>query len=106
MSYQANHSGGLDFIEFVKEHKCCVLGCKALNVDADHLKTIGMGRDRKKPELIEHYSCIPLCRKHHTERHQIGNRKFEEKYDTNLWYENRTLLVKWIIREFITHEFY
>ena len=82
---------GLDYIEFVKEHGCCILSCINADTDADHLKQIGMGRDRNRPELIEHYSCIPLCRKHHTERHQIGNRKFEEKYDTNLWYENRTL---------------
>ena len=97
MSYQANHSGGLDFIEFVKEHKCCVLGCKALDVDADHLKTIGMGRDRKKPELIEHYSCIPLCRIHHTERHSLGLPRFEKKYKINLWREAFRILRKYLI---------
>lgn len=86
---------GHNFIEFVKEHECCV--CFKTEVDADHLKTIGMGRDRKRPELIEHYSCIPLCRKHHTERHQIGNEKFEENHNINLWKENRDLLLDWIM---------
>lgn len=87
---------GLDYIEFVKEHGCCILSCINADTDADHLKQIGMGRDRNRPELIEHYSCIPICRKHHIERHQIGNIRFEEKYKINLWKENRDLLVMWI----------
>tara|TARA_Y100000310_G_scaffold256570_1_gene264395 strand:+ start:104 stop:268 length:165 start_codon:yes stop_codon:yes gene_type:complete len=34
---------------------------------------------------MKDYSCIPLCRIHHSERHQLGNKKFEDKYSVNLW---------------------
>jgi len=34
---------------------------------------------------MKDYSCVPLCRIHHSERHQIGNEKFEYKYSINLW---------------------
>ena len=74
----------LKYIQFIRDKKCTVLGCRTQPSDPDHLKAVGMGRDRKKP-MIEHFSCIPLCRKHHTERHIIGNFQFEHKYSLNLW---------------------
>ena len=62
------------------------LVCGNLVVDLDHLEAIGMGGNRKKPTL-KHYTCILLCRLHHTERHAIGITEFEAKYKINVWKE-------------------
>tara|TARA_R100000008_G_scaffold72396_1_gene50577 strand:+ start:109 stop:375 length:267 start_codon:yes stop_codon:yes gene_type:complete len=67
--------------KFVKEFGCCVCGKK--QVDAHHLDSVGMGNKRKS--MIEDYSCVPLCRQHHQEWHQIGDLSFSGKYSINLW---------------------
>ena len=87
----------LDFIEFVKQQKCCV--CFKEPTDAHHLKAVGMGRNRKRKELIEHLSVVPLCRFHHTEYHSKGLKDFELKYGENLWKENHRLLILWLQRQ-------
>lgn len=43
-------------------------------VDKHHIKT------RKSGGSDEPFNLIPLCRKHHTEIHQIGSVTFIEKY--------------------------
>ena len=86
----------LDFVKFVKKHRCSILGCNNTLIDPDHLKAIGMGRNRKNPNLIEHFTCVPLCRIHHTERHSKGTKDFELKYGVNLWQENHRLLIMWL----------
>jgi|TARA_R100000084_G_C4619409_1_gene132348 hypothetical protein len=71
-----------EFINLVKTFGCSV--CGGSPVDAHHLDTIGMGSNRKK-DCIEDFSCVPLCRQHHQEWHQIGNTEFEDKYHLNMW---------------------
>ena len=56
--------------------------CGLQPCDPDHLEARGMGGATTK---MKDYSCIPLCRIHHSERHQLGNKKFEDKYSVNLW---------------------
>ena len=87
--------GGKKYIEWIKEKDCLV--CGVSGVDADHLKTIGMGGDRKKPHW-EDYTCVPLCRHHHIERHTNWE-KFEKKYRINLWKEAFRLLLRYITLE-------
>ena len=82
----------LEYIKYIKEQDCLI--CFKAFVDADHLKAIGMGGNRKKPSL-KHYTCIPLCRLHHRERHDLGIERFEKKYNINLWKECLLLLVKY-----------
>lgn len=55
---------------------CAVCGSRA---DIHHVDTVGMGINRNH---ISHVGkkAIPLCRKHHTEIHQTGNKDFMEKY--------------------------
>ena len=65
--------------------------CFASSPDPDHLEAIGMGGNRKKPSQ-KHYSAVPLCRLHHTERHALGIPRFEDKYKINLWKEAFKLL--------------
>lgn len=57
--------------------KCCVCGKKA---ELHHAEDrVGTGRNRKE---ITHTGmrAQPLCRKHHTEAHTIGQITFNEKY--------------------------
>lgn len=55
---------------------CCVCGQRA---DIHHVDAVGTGRNRN---TISHIGlrALPLCRKHHTECHTIGNPTFIEKY--------------------------
>lgn len=74
----------LDYVDDVQDYvyaclaakKCVVCGRKA---DLHHCEAVGMGRNRD--EIIhEGMVVLPLCREHHTEAHQIGQKTFEDKY--------------------------
>ena len=56
--------------------KCAVCGGKT---ELHHVDAVGMGRNRHE---ISHIGmmCLPLCRKHHEEAHQLGNKAFLERY--------------------------
>lgn len=56
--------------------KCAICNSPA---DVHHIDAIGMGRDR---DTIVHIGmkAIALCRKHHTEAHQIGRSEFMRRY--------------------------
>ena len=71
-----------DFIDFVKIFGCSV--CWESPVDAHHLDAIGMGGNRKR-DCIEDFSCVPLCRGHHQEWHQLGDTEFSKLHNVNLW---------------------
>ena len=73
-----------EYIKWIKGKECLI--CWKPNPDPDHLEAIGLGGNRKKPTL-KHFSCIPLCRIHHSERHSTGNTDFQKKYGINLWKE-------------------
>ena len=79
-------------MEYISSMGCLV--CGQSNPDRDHLETVGMGGNRDK-DIWEHFSCIPLCRIHHTERHS-GMKKFEERYRINLWKEAFRILRRWL----------
>ncbi len=91
MSITANKDS-LKYIEYIRGCTCLV--CFTSSPDPDHLEAIGMGGNRKKPSL-KHYSCVPLCRLHHSERHHIGTTRFEDKYKINLWYECFRIYREW-----------
>lgn len=65
-------------IDYYKSQGCAVCGWKPC--DAHHLKSRGAGGDDVPENLIS------LCRRHHTEIHQIGKRKFLAKYGLAEWY--------------------
>lgn len=74
----------LGFVDDVQDYlyaclinrKCAVCGKRA---DLHHVDHVGMGRDRE--EIVhEGMECMPLCREHHQECHQIGQQTFNEKY--------------------------
>ena len=78
-----------DYIKYIKSKHCII--CGSSPVDADHLQHIGMGGDRTK-QSIKDYSCVPLCRIHHTERHNLGTDRFEQEHNINIWKEAFYLL--------------
>ena len=77
-----------DYIKYIKSKHCLV--CGSSPVDADHQEHIQMGGNN--PQGIKDFSCLPLCRKHHTERLDIGSFQFEHKHSINLWKEAFYLL--------------
>lgn len=60
----------------LKHKRCCICGRKG---EVHHVDTIGMGGNRNKVDDSD-YRKICLCRQHHTESHQIGNKRFEKRY--------------------------
>ena len=88
MSIAANKNS-LKYLDNIRGCYCLI--CFSENPDPDHLEAIGMGGNRKKPTL-KHYTCVPLCRLHHSERHAIGTTEFQAKYKINIWKEAFKLL--------------
>ena len=82
---------GKKYIEYIRGTPCLI--CGRIGADPDHLETVGRGGNRKK-DMWEHFTCIPLCRIHHTERHN-SMKKFEEKYRINCWREAFRLFRSW-----------
>ena len=86
-----------EFLSYVRSNPCLV--CGAVPVDADHLKARGMGgigvKGRTHTGTLQDFSCIPLCRLHHTERHSLSLTDFQTKYKVNLWKEAFLLLRGW-----------
>ena len=74
----------LEYLQNIKEEFRCSACYKEGKMDAHHINSIGMGRNRKN-QLREHYSAIPLCRICHQEYHKIGKKTFEFKHDINLY---------------------
>ena len=71
-----------EYLDFVRSRGCIVCGGES---DAHHLTTrAAFGSD---------YTCIPLCRIHHSELHQLGEKKFEERWRLRSvwWWSNRIL---------------
>ena len=77
-----------DYLKYIKSKLCIV--CGSSPVDPDHLEHLGMGGSNKGG--LKDFSCISLCRTHHSERHHLGINRFEEKYNVNLWKEAFYLL--------------
>ena len=77
-----------DYLKYIKSKNCLVCGVSP--VDPDHLEHLGMGGANKGG--LKDYSCVPLCRKHHRERHDIGIKDFEWTYGISLWKEAFYLL--------------
>jgi hypothetical protein len=69
-----------EYKSYIRNLPCAV--CMSTPTDPDHLKARGW-REASRND----YTCLPLCRKHHSERGQYGDTKFQELYKINLWKE-------------------
>ena len=75
------------YIQYIKSQPCLI--CGQSPVDPDHLEARGMGGlggGTATGHKID-FTCIPLCRGHHTERHTKPIKDMETKYRINLWKE-------------------
>ena len=66
-----------DYKKFIREQPCCVIGTldsEIENVVPHHVDARGMGTK------CSDYRTIPLSQSIHLELHQIGKRRFMEKY--------------------------
>lgn len=62
---------------FVKGHCCVVPGCDAQDVDFAHVQSVGAGGHDSKG--------VSMCRRHHSEQHDLGIETFQSKYGIDLW---------------------
>lgn len=75
LSIQADDIGQYVYACLIHK-KCAVCGKKA---ELHHVDAIGAGYDRRtKPQLVAR--VLPLCREHHMEFHNAGEKAFNDKY--------------------------
>ena len=60
----------------VFHRRCCICGKKA---DIHEVEKVGMGRNRTKIHHLNQ-AVQPLCRSHHMEEENLGQKAFDEKY--------------------------
>ena len=82
------------YLNYIKNYPCSV--CGQSPVDPHHMEAVGMGGANK--DGYKDYSCVPLCRIHHSERHQLGNKRFEDKHVIDLWYDAFNLLRRYFVK--------
>ena len=70
-----------EYLDFIRQKPCCACG-RIGPSDADHLSARGMGSGKRND-----FFCIPLCRQCHSMRGQVGNLKFEVRWNLDLWHE-------------------
>lgn len=63
------------YLRHVRGQRCLV--CHNGKPDAHHMVSRGAGGSD--------YTCLALCRQHHSELHQIGRARFEQRYGVDLW---------------------
>lgn len=78
-----------DYLDYVRSKPC--VGCGKRPVDADHLRARGFGSGKRNDHL-----AIPLCRKCHSERGQVGNEKFSAHWKVDLWRQCAELLAEYL----------
>jgi hypothetical protein len=66
---------------WVRQHRCSVPGCRRLPIDCAHVRRGTDGGAGLKPS--DRWS-ISLCHFHHLEQHEIGEPRFEAKYELDL----------------------
>lgn len=64
------------YLVFVRQRPCCVSGCNRQS-DPHHVVTRARGG--------ADYTAAPLCRVHHREAHDLGQRTFEQRHRLSLW---------------------
>ena len=79
--------------KYIKEKPCSV--CGQTPVDAHHMEAVGMGGANK--DGYKDYSCVPLCRYHHSEYHGHGIHYFESRYGVNLWKDAFSLIRRYFV---------
>ena len=76
---------------FIKAQPCCVRGCYNLPVDPAHLRSVTKDGAGLTPA---DFYCVPLCRMHHTQAHEMQHDKFADLYRLDLWGLSRELVAR------------
>jgi len=84
----------LDYLEWMRQQPCCLTGNPV--ADLHHLEAIGTRGHRKEPNQ-RHFTVVPLVREKHSELHDIGIHKFQEKYNIQLWQDAYYYFAKWLL---------
>jgi len=85
-------------MKYRSEELTCI-ACSQQGVDLHHIKTRGAGG------CDSYFNLMPLCRKHHTEVHKIGMRKFARTYArVRFWLVNNNweidpFMCRWVHNE-------
>ena len=80
-----------EYLDFIREMPCVACGRKGPS-DPDHIQARGTGSHKQVD-----FFALPMCRKCHTERGQLGNEKFMAKHGIeNLWREVARNMVKFL----------
>lgn len=66
---------------FVRSHNCSVAGCTGRPIEVAHVRDGTGGGMAVKP--ADKWT-ISLCRDHHSEQHQIGEKSFSQRYGLDL----------------------
>lgn len=66
---------------WVRSHQCSVPGCALMPIEAAHVRIGTDGGMATKPGDAW---CISLCRDHHTQQHNMGERSFEAAHKIDM----------------------
>lgn len=66
---------------WVRRHRCSVPGCRNLPIECAHVRS---GTDAGIGLKPSDKWCVSLCRNHHLEQHEIGERAFELQHGIDL----------------------
>jgi hypothetical protein len=66
---------------WVRQHQCCVPGCRQVPIECAHVRTGTDGGIAIKPS---DRWVISLCRNHHCEQHNVGEVEFQNRYGIDL----------------------
>ena len=69
------------YLDYLRRQPCAVCNDSAPS-DPHHLDSGVMGSKG------DDWTCVPLCREHHREYHDHGERHMHEHYPVNLWEES------------------
>ena len=67
--------------KFVRSHGCCVPGCQHTDIEFAHVRSAANAGTGFKPHDA---FAISLCRDHHRQQHQIGQRAFERDHGIDM----------------------
>ena len=93
MAIQKQKLPSKKYEKYIKGYPSSVCGQKP--VDAHHMEAVGMGGANR--DGYKDYTCVPLCRYHHTEYHSTGITYFESRYNVNLWKDAFNLIRRYFI---------
>ena len=77
-----------DFLNYIRDQPCAV--CMETPSDPHHLDSGVMGSKG------DDWTAVPLCRQHHREYHDHGERHMRAEYGVDLWKESHRHLRRYL----------